>query len=127
MRKFNITVEGNRYEVEVEEIVGGESASAPVAVVTAPKAAAAVVSAPAVAKPKAVAVGAGTKLTAPMPGMLVTYKVEDGATVKKGDVVLVLEAMKMENDISAPCDGVFKSAVTKGTTVSTGDVLAVIA
>lgn len=123
MRKFNITVEGNKYEVEVEEVFGGAVATAPI--VSAPKATAPV--APVAPKKVVAPVGAGTKLTAPMPGMLVTFKVEDGATVKKGDVVLVLEAMKMENDISAPCDGVFKSAVTKGTTVSTGDVLAVIA
>ncbi len=114
MRKFMITVEGKGYEVEVEEMGGATTAVAPVA-------------APAVA-PKAapVAVGAGEKMVAPMPGMLVKFLVADGATVKEGDDVLVLEAMKMENDIAATASGVFKSAVAQGVTVATGDVLAVI-
>ncbi len=120
MRKFNITVEGKQYQVEVEEVGGVATVSAPVAVAAAP--AAPVAAAPA---PAAVPAG-GEQLLAPMPGMLVAYKVADGAQVKKGDIVLVLEAMKMENDISAPCDGVFKSTSSKGTTVNTGDVLAVI-
>ncbi len=116
MRKFKITVEGKSYEVSVEEQgVGAVSAQA----VSAP-----VVSAPVVAQAPVPA--GGTQLEAPMPGMIVGFKVADGASVKKGDVVLVLEAMKMENDITAPADGVFKSVATKGATVNTGDVLAVI-
>ena len=121
MRNFNVKVNGKSYSVEVEE-VGGVVSTAPVTQVSAPVAEAPV----SVAKAAPVSLGAGEKLVAPMPGMVVEYKVADGATVKKGDIVLVLEAMKMENDISAPCDGVFKSASSKGTTVNTGDVLAVI-
>lgn len=126
MRKFNVTVDGRTYEVEVEEL---GVAVAPVAPVEAPKAApAAPVAAPAPkAAPKKVATPAnGTKLEAPMPGMVVGFKVEDGTEVKKGQPVVVLEAMKMENDITAPCDGVFKAVATKGSSVNTGDVLAVI-
>ncbi|MBO5713551.1 MAG: acetyl-CoA carboxylase biotin carboxyl carrier protein subunit [Clostridia bacterium] len=83
------------------------------------------VAAPVAAAKKAVATN-GTKMEAPMPGMIKSYKVAEGATVKKGDVVLVLEAMKMDNDMTAPCDGVvsFKAAV--GSNVETGAVMAVI-
>ena len=62
-----------------------------------------------------------------MPGMIKAYKVAEGATVKKGDVVLVLEAMKMDNDINAPCDGVVSFKAQVGSNVNTGDVMAVIA
>ena len=118
MRKFIVTIEGKQYEVGVEEVVG---TSAPVApVVTEVKAAAPV------AAPKAQAPVNGTKVEAPMPGMIKAYKVAEGATVKEGDVILVLEAMKMDNDITAVCGGVvsFKAAV--GSNVNTGDVMAVI-
>ena len=131
MRKFNVTVDGRTYEVEVEEL--GNAVSAPVevapVVVAAPVAPAAKPEAqkPAPAPVKKVAVTGGTKLEAPMPGMVVTFKVEDGTQVKKGDPVVVLEAMKMENDITSPCDGVFKAVATKGSNVNTGDVLAIIA
>jgi glutaconyl-CoA decarboxylase len=124
MRKFIVTIEGKQYEVGVEE-VGGASAPAPV--VTEVKAAP-VATAPAAAPaPKAQAPVNGTKMEAPMPGMIKAYKVAEGATVKEGDVILVLEAMKMDNDITAVCDGVvsFKAAV--GSNVNTGDVMAVIA
>lgn len=120
MRKFVVTIEGKQYEVGVEEI-GAETSVAPV--VTEVKAAAPA----APAAPKAAGPVNGTKMEAPMPGMIKAYKVAEGATVKKGDVVLILEAMKMDNDISAPCDGVvsFKAAV--GSNVNTGDVMAVLA
>ncbi len=127
MRKFIVTIEGKQYEVGVEE-VGAVSAPAPV--VTEVKAAAPVASAPAApapaAAPKASAPVNGTKMEAPMPGMIKAYKVAEGATVKEGDVILVLEAMKMDNDITAVCDGVvsFKAAV--GSNVNTGDVMAII-
>ncbi len=124
MRKFIVTIEGKQYEVGVEEIGAGSS---PAPVVTEVKAAAPVaapVAAP--AAPKASAPVNGTKMEAPMPGMIKAYKVAEGATVKEGDVILVLEAMKMDNDITAVCDGVvsFKAAV--GSNVNTGDVMAVI-
>lgn len=112
MRKFVVTIEGKQYEVGVEE-VGAESA--PVA------------AAPVAVAPKAAAPVNGTKMVAPMPGMIKSYKVADGATVKKGDVVLVLEAMKMDNDMTAPCDGVISFKAAVGSNVETGGVMAVIA
>ncbi|MBR2070023.1 MAG: acetyl-CoA carboxylase biotin carboxyl carrier protein subunit [Clostridia bacterium] len=124
MRKFNITVDGRMYEVEVEEVGTVETASAPV--VSAPVAKAAAPVAKAAPAPKKAVVSGGTKLEAPMPGMVVSFKVSDGDVVKKGQPVVVLEAMKMENDITAPCDGTFKAVATKGSNVNTGDVLAVI-
>ncbi len=119
MRNFNVTVNGKAYSVQVEE---GGVVSAPV---SAP--AAAPVAAPAAAPVAAPVATSGTRMEAPMPGMIIDYKVANGTAVKKGDVVLILEAMKMENDITAPCDGVFTAASTKGTTVATGDLLATIA
>ncbi len=124
MRKFVITIDGKQYEACVEE-VGVEGAAAPVAPVVTEVKAAAPAAAPKAA-PKASAPVNGTKMEAPMPGMIKAYKVAEGAKVKEGDVVLVLEAMKMDNDMTAPCDGVvsFKAAV--GSNVDTGDVMAVI-
>ena len=117
MRNFVVTIEGKKYEVGVEE-VGAQDSVAPV--VTEVKKVEAVA-------PKAAAVAAnGTKMTAPMPGMIKAYKVAEGATVKKGDVVLVLEAMKMDNDMNAPCDGVISFKAAVGSNVDTGDVMAVI-
>jgi len=120
MKKFNVTVNGNRYEVEVEEI-GGSVASvapaAPVAPVAAP--------APApVAAPKATGTAGSVKVEAPMPGTVLKVNVKVGDSVNQGDTVLMLEAMKMENEIAAPADGVVDSInVSQGATVETGDVL----
>ena len=119
MKKYNITVNGNTYEVLVEEA----DASTPVAY-TAPTAAP--VAAPK-ATPKAAApvAGGAVKVTSPMPGTILNVKVSVGQSVKKGDVICVLEAMKMENDIPAPQDGVIASInVQKGASVNAGDVLA---
>ncbi len=127
MRKFVVTIEGKQYEVGVEEIGATQTASAPVVTVAQPAPAPAATPAPAAAPaPKAQAPVSGTKMEAPMPGMIKAYKVAEGATVKEGDVILVLEAMKMDNDITAICDGVvsFKAAV--GSNVNTGDVMAII-
>ncbi len=133
MRKFNITVNGTAYEVEVEELAGGVAAAAPVAAPQAPvpqAAPAPAAAAPAAApQPKAapVAAASGEQIKSPMPGTIVDIKLAQGAAVKKGQVVLILEAMKMENEILSPKDGtVAQIAVTKGATVNSGDLLAVI-
>ena len=115
MRKFNVTVNGKTYSVDVEE-VGGDSSATVAAPVTA--------AAPApAAKP---IVGEGTPLKAPMPGLILGLAHKDGDTVKKNEKVVVLEAMKMENDINAPADGVITYVVKKGDNVDTGAILAYI-
>ncbi|GAE89050.1 biotin/lipoyl-containing protein [Acetivibrio straminisolvens] len=127
MKKFLIKVNGNQYEVEVEEIRDG--ASAPQVSLSAPAPAA---SAPAPAQePKAAApkkdtaVPAGAVvIKAPMPGTILNILVNQGDTVKKGQVLLILEAMKMENEIVAPNDGTVASInVSKGSSVNVGEVL----
>lgn len=120
MRKFNITVNGKTYEVDVEE-VGGVSA-APAA---APKVAPAPKAAPAApAAKKSAPVAGATQITAPMPGTIVSVKVNVGDTVKNGDLVAVLEAMKMENEIFASTDGTVAGvSVSAGDAVNSGDVL----
>ena len=124
MRKFAITVNGVSYEVEVEEIGGAPVfAAAPVA---APAAAPAPVAAPKAAPAPAAAPAAAGKETvkAPMPGTINAVKVAAGQAVKKGDVLVILEAMKMENEIKAPVDGTVASVnVAQGASVNTGDVL----
>ena len=117
MRKFIVNVNGNSYEVEVEEVGAGVSAPAAAA---APKAAPA--AAPKAA-PKAAAPAGGTPVKAPMPGNVLDIKVQSGAAVKSGDVLIILEAMKMENEIVAPSDGTVTVVTTKGAAVNTGDVL----
>lgn len=121
MRKFLVNIEGKQYEVGVEEITDG---SVVTPVVTEVKAAAPVKqSAPA----KAATVPAnGTKLLSPFPGMVKNLLVADGATVKKGQAILVLEAMKMDNDLTAPCGGVITYKTTEGANVDTNALLAII-
>ena len=122
MRKFMITVNGATYEVDVEE-VGGAQTAAPVRA-AAPVAAAPVAAAPAAAS---TATAAGESVKAPMPGNILDVKVKVGDTVKQGDALVVLEAMKMENDIPAPHDGkVVQVCVQKGATVNAGDALVVL-
>ncbi len=114
MKKYRVNVNGTTYEICVEEITGAEAA-APVA---APAAAPA---------PVAAAPAGGEKVVAPMPGNILSVNVQNGASVKKGDVLMILEAMKMENEIMAPVDGVVSAvSVTKGQTVETGALLCVI-
>lgn len=125
MRKFNITVNGKAYEVDVEE-VGGSAPAAPVQK-AAPAPAAAVKAAAPAAKKSAPVAGA-TQVTAPMPGTIVSVKVNVGDTVKNGDLVAVLEAMKMENEIFANADGKIAGvSVAAGDAVQSGDVLVSIA
>ena len=102
MRKYNVNVNGTMYEVTVEEVVGG-------------------------AAPVAAAPAGGEKVNAPMPGNILAVNVTNGQAVKSGDVLMILEAMKMENEIMAPCDGTVSSvSVAKGATVNSGDLLCVI-
>ncbi len=134
MKKFQISVNGKSYEVEVEEI-GGSFTQTPRAVaplatpkvpaVTAPKAA----SAPAAPKAAAAPVPAGAEtIVAPMPGKIISIKVAAGQAVKEGDLILTLEAMKMENEIFAGATGTVKEIrVSEGAAVNPGDVLVVIA
>lgn len=117
MKNYRITVNGNVYDVTVEET--GSVASAPVAVAAAPKVA------PKAAAPAASGSAGATKIEAPMPGKVLAVKTSVGASVKKGDVVMVLEAMKMENEIVAPADGTVASIdVNEGASVEAGAVLA---
>ena len=126
MRQFNITVNGTPYQVSVEE-VGAAYAAPAAAPVAAPKAAPAAAPAPVAAAPKAAPVAGGNKISAPMPGTILDVRVSEGAAVKKGDVLMILEAMKMENEILCPADGTVKQvAVNKGASVNSGDVLVVI-
>ena len=108
MKKYRVTVNGTVYEVELEELTGSAPVSAPAA--------------PAPAAP-----AAGEQICAPMPGNILAVNVTAGQTVKKGDVLMVLEAMKMENEIMCPRDGVVASVNTsKGASVESGTLLCVL-
>ena len=131
--KYKVTLNGRTYEVEVEAgkamCVAEYEAYAPAAApVAAPVAAAPVAAAP-VAAPAAagVTVSGGESVNAPMPGNILKVNVSVGQTVKEGDLLVVLEAMKMENEIYAPCSGTISAVpVAKGATVNTGDLLVAI-
>lgn len=127
MKKFNVTVNGTVYEVEVNEVGGAAPAASPKAApaaAPAPKAAPAAAPAPKAAAP--VAAGAAT-VKCPMPGKILSVAVSAGTAVKKGDLLLVLEAMKMQNEIYAPQDGTVSDVrVSANQTVATGDILVVL-
>jgi glutaconyl-CoA/methylmalonyl-CoA decarboxylase subunit gamma len=126
MKKFNITVNGVVYQVEVEEIKDGAVAAAPkVAAVPAEKEGAPALKPEAKLNFKSSAVPEGaTKIEAPMPGNIWKVHVREGQEVKEGDVVIILEAMKMENEILAPQNGVVAAIhVAEGRAVNSGDVL----
>lgn len=127
MRKFIITVDGKQYDVAVEEVAGGAASVAAQPAVAPAKPVVAAPAAPAapVAAPAAPVTG-GTEVTAPFPGMVKKLCVASGSQVKAGDVILVLEAMKMDNDITAPCDGTVSFPVASGSNVETDAVIAVI-
>ena len=117
MKNYTITVNGSVYDVTVEEGTGAATTA------TAPKAAA-----PKAAAPKAAApAGAqgSVAVNAPMPGKILSVKASAGQAVKKGDVIMILEAMKMENEVVAPQDGTIASInVAAGDSVEAGAVLA---
>ena len=104
MKKYKVVVNGVAYEVDVE-LIGESEASAPVQV--------------------AAPVG-GENINAPMPGTILDVKVAVGQAVKKGDILVILEAMKMENEILAPCDGTVSYVIAKGSSVETGTLLSTI-
>ncbi|MGN0492441.1 MAG: biotin/lipoyl-containing protein [Acutalibacteraceae bacterium] len=118
MKKYNVTVNGTAYEITLEVFDAADVKAAPKAAAPAPAAATA---------PAAKPASGGETVSSPMPGTILSVNVTNGATVKKGDVLMVLEAMKMENEIMSPCDGTVTSVnVSKGAAVETGAVLCVI-
>jgi biotin carboxyl carrier protein len=124
MKNYRITVNGTAYDVAVEELGAGAAPAA------TPAAAPVTAAAPAPAAPAAPAASAGAgsiAVTAPMPGKILSVKASVGQAVKKGDVVLILEAMKMENEVVAPEDGTIASIdVAVGAAVEAGDTLATL-
>lgn len=131
--KYVVTLNGKKYDVEVNEseaVIISVSNAAPAAAPVAPVAAAPAPAASTAPSAPAAVVGtavSGTQITSPMPGTILKLNVAEGQAVKAGDVVLILEAMKMENEIVAPCDGTIKQLlVSKGSTVDTDQILAVL-
>lgn len=119
MRNFVVTIDGKSYSVGVEEVGESEGSTA----------SAAAPAAPVVQKPVSTASAAsvsGEKVLSPFPGLIKNVLVNSGDTVKKNQPIIVLEAMKMDNEITAPCDGKVTIQVNKGSNVETNAVLAVI-
>lgn len=122
MKTYKVNVNGTQYMVEIELIDGAQAAAAPAAA-PAPKQEAPV-AAPAPAPAPVSAPAGGETVSSPMPGTILDVKVKQGDTVSEGQVLMILEAMKMENEIMAPCSGTVASVnVSKGTAVSSGDLL----
>lgn len=120
MKKYNVTVNGTAYEITLEAVDASEVNTTPTAPVQTATPAAAPAAAPAPA--------GGETINAPMPGTILSVNVQNGSVVKKGDVLMILEAMKMENEISSPVDGTVTSVcVAQGAAVDTGAVLCTIA
>ncbi|MEE1516358.1 MAG: biotin/lipoyl-containing protein [Lachnospiraceae bacterium] len=121
MKNYRITVNGNVYDVSVEEL-NGNVATVPVVQTSTP------VAAPKVTKPVAASAPAGAvTITSPMPGKIISVKVSVGAAVKKGDILMILEAMKMENEIQAEYSGrVLSINVAEGEKVGIGTELVTI-
>ena len=112
MKKYRVNVNGSLYEIEIEEMSAPATMSA---------------AAPA-AKPAAAAPAGGAQVKAPMPGAILDVRVQNGQKVKMGDVLVILEAMKMENEIQAPCDGTVAGInVRKGDNVETQALICSIA
>lgn len=120
MRNFKVYIDGKEYEVAVEE-VGGTEQVTPVVTDIKPTETKTNVQAP---KKN---ISAGAKLVkAPMPGMVKEFKVSDGATIKSGDIIYILEAMKMDNEIACEFDGKISFKVSKGANVETDEVIATV-
>ena len=117
MKKYNITVNGTTYEVVVEEVESAESAT------SRSTATSAITHTPKASTHKS-ALSNAISITAPMPGTIIDVNVYVGQVIKKGDVICVLEAMKMENDIPSPQDGVVASVnVQRGSNVNANDII----
>ena len=116
MKKYKVNVNGTMYEITLEVVDEADVKAAPAPAAPAPAAPA-----------PAAAPEGGTKVASPMPGTILSVNCQNGQTVKAGDVLFILEAMKMENEIMAPCDGTVTVAVAKGSSVETGALLATIA
>lgn len=128
MKNYMITVNGTSYEVSVEEVSGQSVSAAPVAPIApaAPKAAPVAPVVPAAA-PKASGAQGSVTVSSPMPGKILAIKAEAGTVVTKGQAILILEAMKMENEIVAPSDGTLVSVnVSAGDSVEAGTLLATL-
>ena len=123
MKKYNVNVNGKTYQIEIEEVENFDPKKA-----QTPSAPAAPAAAPTPAQAPAAAPAAGNTISCPMPGTILDVRCSEGATVKKGDILFILEAMKMENEIMSPCDGTVRGvSVSKGASVDTGAVLCTIA
>ena len=132
IRKFNISVNGKEYDVEVTEVIEGQTAvqksvekkNEPICVPPPVISTSAIQKEPEKVQSIVAEASAAFKIIAPMPGTILKINFEKGQSVKKGQVVLILEAMKMENEITAPKDGIIASMnVTTGSKVNSGDVM----